>query len=584
MSQPAPRDLDVIFRPRSIAVIGASSRRGSIGREIVHNLVDFDFQGKLFPVNPTTEFIHSIKSYPSVMDIPDSVDLAIVVVRASLVIPVAKECGKKGVRGLIVITAGFKEIGDEGAARERELLEICREHGMRLVGPNCMGVFNGDPRVNLNATFAPGAPLPGSIGFVSQSGALGIAVWTEMQRRRLGLSQFVSVGNKPDIAGNDLLEYWQHDPDTNLIAMYIESLGNPRRFTQLARKITRTKPILMVKSGRTSAGQRAATSHTGALSGLDEATDALLRQTGVIRARTIDDMMALMQAFTKCKPPERDRVAVLTNAGGPGIMAADALSGYGMQVVELSQDTRQKLEALLPSEASVRNPVDMVAGATHESFGACLSVLLDAPEVDIIICAFVPPIMVNPTDVLRAISDAWRGHDKPVLMVLMAEDRHFDEIPQQLPDCPPLYRYPETAAYAAAEMVNWANRGAQQRRQDSDVRSGPFGGAEHLARTRISRGIPRRGTDVSLARSVWFSVGPMALCLECRRSQASRHGHRVSGCGQAWRFGAQVGCRCGRARHQDAARTGRCARAPAEGRPVFQPRRDELCRTSDGSR
>ncbi|HET9888491.1 MAG TPA: CoA-binding protein, partial [bacterium] len=265
-TRPDPQTLDAIFRPRSVAVVGASTRHGSIGREILHNLIVGDFQGKLFPVNPKAEYIHSIKAYPSILAVPDPVDLAIIVVPYSMAENVVRECGQKGVKGLVVITAGYREIGPEGAERERRLVQIAHDSGMRLVGPNCLGVFNADSEVSLNATFAPGTPLPGNVGFVSQSGALGIAIWTEMQKLNVGFSQFASIGNRADVSSNDLLEYWENDAQTNLLALYIENLGDAKRFTTLARRITKHKPILMVKSGRTEAGARAASSHTGSLS------------------------------------------------------------------------------------------------------------------------------------------------------------------------------------------------------------------------------------------------------------------------------------------------------------------------------
>ena len=451
--------LDAIFRPKSVAVIGASTQKGSIGREILH--ITGDFHGKLFPVNPKADFIHSIKAYPSILDVPDPVDLALVVVPAAHAEQVIEECGQKGVKGLVIITAGFKEIGGEGVERQKRVTEICKRHGMRAVGPNCLGVFNAEHGVSLNATFAPGMPEPGPVGFVSQSGALGIAIWTEMQRLHVGFSQFVSIGNKMDITGNDLLEYWENDPATRLIALYIEDLGNPRRFTKLARRITKRKPILMVKSGRTEAGARAASSHTGALAGMDRATAALLRQTGVIRARSIDDMMALIPAFARCPLPRGNRVAILTNAGGPGIMATDALVGHGMELADLDEPTRARLKERLPVEASVSNPIDMIAGADAENFRECLRILLESDAVDIAIVAFVPPIMVDPMDVVRAVTRSMEGCGKPVLMVLMAEDRYYDRIPAEIPEAPPIYRYPETAAYAAAELTaqaRWIER------------------------------------------------------------------------------------------------------------------------------
>ena len=448
--------LDCVFRPRSVAVVGASTRPGSIGREIVRNLINGDFHGKLFPVNPKADYIHAIKAYPSVLDIPDEVDLAVIVVPAPLVPGVLEECGQKGVKGLVVISAGFREIGPEGEAREQELLEICARYGMRMVGPNCLGVFNAEPNVSLNATFAPGVPQSGPVGFVSQSGAIGIALWTEMQKRNVGFSQFASIGNKADITGNDLIEYWEHDPATQLIGLYIESFGNAARFTELARRITRHKPILMVKSGRTAAGAKAASSHTGALSGYDGATSALMRQTGVIRAQTIDDMMTLTLAFSRCPLPKGRRVAVLTNAGGPAIMATDALVGHGMQLADIDDATTEALSARLPSEASVANPIDMIASADTENFRACLDILLKSDSVDIVIVAFVPPIMVNPMEVVRAVTETKAATDKPVLMVLMAEEQYYQRIPCEIPGAPPIYRYPESAAYAASELANHA--------------------------------------------------------------------------------------------------------------------------------
>ncbi|MBZ0270236.1 acetate--CoA ligase family protein [bacterium] len=451
-----PRTLDAIFRPKALAVVGASTKRGSIGREIVHNLILGDFHGKLFPVNPKADYIHSIKAYPSILDIPDEVDLAVIVVPAVAVCAVAEECGQKGVKGLVVISAGFREIGGDGLTREAELLTICRRYGMRMVGPNCLGIFNAETSVQLNATFAPGAPLSGPVGFVSQSGALGIAIWMEMQKRNVGFSQFASIGNKADISGNDLIEYWEHDPATKLIGLYIESFGDAQRFNKLARRVTASKPILMVKSGTTAAGARAASSHTGALSGTEAAVDALIRQTGVIRARSIDEMMGTMLAFSRCPLPKGRRVAVLTNAGGPGIMATDALIGLGMELAELDDETSQRLAARLPVEASVANPIDMIASADTENFRACMRILLESDTVDSVIVAFVPPIMVDPMDVVGGITDAMQGADKPVLMVLMAEEQYYERIPEEIPASPPIYRYPEAAAHAAAEMAQYA--------------------------------------------------------------------------------------------------------------------------------
>src|SRR5262245_56963467 len=444
--------LDALFAPKSVAVIGASTQRGSIGREILHNIIEYEFNGKLFPVNPRAEFIHSIKCYPSVLDIPDPVEMAIIVVPSEHVLRVARECGQKGVKGLVVISAGFKETGPEGAERERELVEVVREYGMRLIGPNCMGVFSTHPDVRLNATFAPTLPIPGDIAFMSQSGAMGVAILNATARQAIGFSFFASVGNKADVSGNDLLTYWENDERTRVIALYLESFGNPRRFTRLAKRISRHKPILAVKSGRTPAGARAATSHTGSLAGGDQAVDALLRQCGVVRAESIGDMIDLMTAFARCPLPRGNRVAILTNAGGPGIMATDSLLSQGMRLASLSADTTAQLRSFLAPEASVANPVDMIASAGADQYRRALAVLLADSGVDLAIVVFVPPHMIVPDDVADAITDVTRAQPKPVLSVFMAKEEFYESIPRRHAQAPPIYRYTESAARAATEL------------------------------------------------------------------------------------------------------------------------------------
>ncbi|HNL27785.1 MAG TPA: CoA-binding protein, partial [bacterium] len=308
--------LDAIFKPRNVAVIGASRKSKTIGHEIIHNLIECGFTGAIYPVNPNAPAIHSIKAYPTVKDIPDEVDLAIITVPKQLVLGVVDECAAKGIKGLIVITAGFKEVGAEGAALEDQLMAKIKKNDMRMVGPNCMGVINTDEHVNLNATFSPTQSRSGNIAFISQSGALGVAILENAESLELGISNFASIGNKPDISGNDLLEYWRDDSRTKLILMYLESFGNPRRFIEVARSITRFKPILAVKSGRTMAGARAASSHTGALSGSDTIVDAMFRQSGVMRVSSIEQLFDVAMAFDKQPLPHGDHVAILSNAGG----------------------------------------------------------------------------------------------------------------------------------------------------------------------------------------------------------------------------------------------------------------------------
>jgi acetyl coenzyme A synthetase (ADP forming)-like protein len=448
----AAATIDPVFRPRSIAVIGATPRRGTIGHQLLLNLTQYGFNGIVFPVNPKHKFIQSIKCHPSVSAIPDPVDLAVIVVPKEHVADVARECGEKGVRALVIISAGFRETGATGLARERVLASLKDEYGFRIIGPNCMGVINADPEVRMNCTFAPLEPRSGSLAFMTQSGALGVAVLLAVDKLQLGISYFASVGNKVDVAGNDLLEYWATDDSTKLIALYLESFGEPRRFTQLSKRISREKPIVVVKSGTTSAGSRAASSHTGHLAGLDIAVDALLHQCGVIRVPTIEEMMNLALAFTKNPVPAGNRVAVVTNAGGPGIMATDTIINEGLRLAEFSDKTTKRLRSALVEEASVQNPVDMVAGAEPEHYDEALDIVLADDNVDSVIVIFVPPIMVEPRDVVAKIAAARVNHNKPVFSVLMAEEKSYEEIPRLFPDAPPLYRFPESAVRALAAM------------------------------------------------------------------------------------------------------------------------------------
>ncbi len=460
--------LDPIFKPRSIAVIGASRKKGSIGWEILHNIVEYEFNGKVFPVNPHAEVIHSIKCFPSVLDIPDPVDLAIIVVPKEEVLRVVDECGQKGVRGLVVITAGFKETGPAGLEREQKLVEKIRQYGMRMIGPNCMGVINTDPTVRLNATFAPTRPLPGRIGFTSQSGALGAAILNMAERLGLGFSMFVSMGNKADVSGNDLLQYWEDDPHTDVILMYLESFGNPRKFTQLARRVTKKKPIIAVKAGRTAAGARAASSHTGALAGLDLATEALLEQCGVLRAHSIEDLFDLAMAFVYCPIPHGNRVAILTNAGGPAIMATDACVNFGLKIADLAPRTRAQLRARLPEECTVENPVDLIASADAATYRFALDLLLTDENVDAAIVIFVPPIMVTPHQIADAIADVTSHHEKPVLGVFMAPEDFFRQMHQRPSRTFPIYQFPESAARALSALVAYRER---RDREEGQVRT-----------------------------------------------------------------------------------------------------------------
>jgi len=451
--------LDRLFRPKSIAVVGASRKKGSLGWQILHNLILFEFQGKLFPVNPGAEVIHSMKCYPSVSAIADEVDLAILIVPSKFVIEIAEECGKKGVGGLVVISAGFNEIGGAGVQRERELMEVVRRYGMRMVGPNCMGILNTAPDVCMDAVFAETLPLHGNVAFLSQSGAIGAALIEHAAGLGLGFSQFASIGNKADISGNDLIEYWGADPGTDLILMYLESFGNPRNFTKIARRVTREKPMLVVKAGRTALGARAASSHTGALAGADVAVDALLEQCGVQRVNSVEELFDVARAFASQPIPAGRRVGIVTNAGGPGILAADALVARGMELPETQSELRSKLAAILPEEATLTNPVDLIGSATTDHYQAAIRALAETGDYDALIVICVPTVMHDPTDVYLAAADAAEEAGLPCLGVFMGADDVRERARQRTGrERFPAYHFPESAVGALGMMVEYAER------------------------------------------------------------------------------------------------------------------------------
>lgn len=451
----AVADMRGFFHPRSVAVIGASRQLGTISGEVLHNLLRFGFNGPVFPVNSKASVVQSIVAYHSVRDVPGPVDMAVIVVPAEHVLTVAEECAQKGVRSLVVISAGFAEAGKEGRARQQELVALCRASGMRLIGPNCMGLINTDPEVRLNATFAAAPTLAGRIAFMSQSGGLGIAIMDYAGALGLGLSSFVSVGNKADVSANDLLRYWEQDPTTDLILLYLESFGNPRHFSRIARRVARAKPIVAVKGGRSPAGLRATGSHTGALIAASDVTvDALFRQAGVIRTDTLEQMFDVAALAASQPAPRGRRVAIITNAGGPGILCADACVAEGLEVPVLSDHTQTALRSLLPSEASVSNPVDMIASATANQYHATIQLVANDPNVDAVVVIFIPPLVTKPEAVARAIVESTRelARAKPVLTVFMQSHGVPPEL--RAPDVRvPSYSFPENAAIALARLA-----------------------------------------------------------------------------------------------------------------------------------
>jgi acetyl coenzyme A synthetase (ADP forming)-like protein len=447
------------FEPASVAVVGASPRRGTIGGELFRNVLEGDFAGAAYPVNPKGVAVAGVRGYASVAEIPDPVDLAVIAVPGEHVLAAAEEALRHGVRALVVISAGFAEVGREGEQRQEQLLALVRAHGARLIGPNCLGIAVAG--VRLNATFAARSAPSGNIGFSSQSGALGLALLEAADARGLGLSAFVSIGNKADVSSNDLLEWWEEDASTEVVLLYVESFGNPRRFGRLARRVARRKPILALKSGTSASGQRAASSHTAALAGSEAGVDALFRQAGVIRATSLEELIDVATLLASQPEPKGRRVAVLTNAGGLGILAADACDAAGLELPALGGDTVARLRELLPAEASVGNPVDMLGSATAFSYGEALPVVLDDPHVDAVLVLFVPAVTATADEVAAAVDAAARSAvtDKPVLAVVMSSAG----VPTALRSGSAVaaFAYPESAARAlgrVAERAEWLRR------------------------------------------------------------------------------------------------------------------------------
>lgn len=437
-----------LFEPKVVAVIGASRERGKIGAELFYNLVSNGFKGKAVPINPNAKEILGIPCYPRLLDVPGDVDLAVITIPAAKAEAAVDECVEKGVKAIIMITAGFSETGEEGRRREAVLVEKIRAAGIRMVGPNCMGLVNTDPNVCLDATFAPIYPPEGRVALSSQSGALGIALLDYAKRLNLGISTFVSVGNKADVSGNDLIQYWGSDPRTDVILLYLESFGNPVRFSRIARRIARKKPIVAVKAGRSSAGSRAATSHTGALAESDPVVDALFRQAGVIRTATLEELFDVATLLSHQPIPRGRRVGILTNAGGPAILAADACEAQGLELPPLSPATAAKLRSFLPAAASVGNPVDMLASAPPEHYRKALKILLDEEKLDSVLVIFIPPIATDPDAVAAAIVEGAKGSRKTVLATFMSAKG----TPPVLAPIP-CYPFPESAAIALAHAA-----------------------------------------------------------------------------------------------------------------------------------
>jgi acetyl coenzyme A synthetase (ADP forming)-like protein len=446
--------LDSLFSPKSIAVIGASNRQGSVGRAAFTNILLNEYTGTVYPVNPKEHSISGVRAYPSVLDLPETVDLAVVIVPAHVVPSVVEESGKKGVRGLVIISAGFKEVGPDGAELERQVSSIAQKYSMRMIGPNCLGVINADPNVRLNASFASGMPVKGSIAFASQSGALGEAVLDYASGENIGFSKFISMGNKADVNENDILEYLRTDPMTKVILLYLEDIIDGRKFVDTVSRVTEEKPVIAVKAGVSPEGAKAASSHTGALSGSDEAYNAILKQSGVLRVESIIDLFDYARAFAKQPLPKGNRVAIITNGGGPGIMATDASVRYGLKIAQFSEATKNKLRAGLPKEASVNNPVDLVGDAQADRYELALQALND-DDVDCGLVLLTPQAMVDLKKVAETIASVGPKSGKTILASLLGLGDVTPAVGVLESNGVPNYSFPESAVRALAAMSEY---------------------------------------------------------------------------------------------------------------------------------
>ncbi|MBM3331399.1 acetate--CoA ligase family protein [candidate division WOR-3 bacterium] len=469
--------LDFIFKPRSVAVVGASNRDGSVGRVLFANVLFGGYTGVVFPVNKRQRSVLGVKAYESVLGVPDEVDLAVLIVPAASVPTTLDECGTKGIKGAIIISAGFKEMGPAGAELEAAVRERARSCGIRLIGPNCFGIISGSPGIRLNATFGPSMPAFGNIALVSQSGAIGVNGLEYAIAEEVGLSKFASIGNKADINECDLLAYLRDDPETDVIMLYLEDLSNPAEFMRLARETTsrpeRPKPILAIKAGRTTEGARAASSHTGALAGSDAAYDAFFAQSRILRVDTLNELFAKAVALAYQPTPKGRRVAILTNAGGVGIMATDACVRNGLELAQLTQHTRDRLRENLPVTAATANPVDVIGDSDEKRYRAALELLVADENVDGLIPIWTPTLMADSAVVAGIIADVGQKSDKPILACVQTLTNTQAVRRQLLRDKIPHYQFPENAARAMATMADfaqWSKRPQGEVRDFADVK------------------------------------------------------------------------------------------------------------------
>ena len=451
--------LDTLFSPRSIAIIGASRTEGKLGHAVLANLIEGGFRGALYPINPKPGAILDLPSHASLDEIEGEIDLAVIVIPSKGVLDVVEACGQRGVGSVIVISAGFRETGHEGLMAERKMAEIADQYQMRIVGPNCLGVI--DTLASMNASFAAGMPRQGKIAFMSQSGALCTSILDIALARDVGFSRFVSLGNKADLDEIDFLEAWSDDPESNVIMGYVEGIADGARFIDVARRLTKRKPAIVIKSGRTSAGSRAVSSHTGTLAGSERAYEAAFKQAGVIRSSSVGNLFDLSIAFARQPLPRNDRVAIVTNAGGPGIMATDAIEQMGLSLAPLADETMTGLRQALPPAASVLNPVDVLGDALADRYQAALQLVAADPNVGALIVILTPQFMTEIEETAKSVAEVAHRSEIPVLACFMGEANTQGGVRILNENDVPNYIVPEravTALKAMADQRRWQDR------------------------------------------------------------------------------------------------------------------------------
>jgi acetate---CoA ligase (ADP-forming) len=450
--------LEMFTDPRGVAVIGASPTPGKLGHAVLQNVIQYGYKGHIYPINPKANEILGLPAYPTVLEIPGPVDLAVVLVPAQAVPSVIEECGQKGITGAVVISAGFREMGREGRQLEQELLKIAQKYGIRIVGPNVLGII--DTVINLNASFAAGMPRRGQIAFMSQSGALCTSILDIALGQGIGFSRFYSIGNKADLNEVDFLQAWSEDPETSVIAAYLEGIANGPEFMRVARQVTRLKPVVSIKSGTTSAGSRAASSHTGTLAGSEKAYDAAYKQVGIVRAGSVQDLFDYSQAFARQPLPESDAVAVVTNAGGPGIMASDAVERIGMRLASLTPEIQQELRAALPAAASVVNPIDVLGDSPADRYALAIEAAEKDPNVGIVLVVLTPQTSTQIPETARVLGEMSRKYKKPTFAAFMGDQAIRPALEILTEYSVPNYQVPERAVAAISAMWrrrNWLN-------------------------------------------------------------------------------------------------------------------------------